>query len=128
VSSHLSILVVDDEPTIRMSLQTILRREGYRVVIAETGAEAITALRDQDFAVAVIDLVLPDLDGLAVLETARRLQPECRCVVLTAYGVQEKARRVARHGAFDYLVKPTPVQEILGRVKHAAADYARGNG
>lgn len=128
MSKPLSVLVVDDEPTIRLSLETILQRAGYRVMTAERGAEAIQLLREHRFAVAVIDLVLPDLDGLAVLDTARRLQPECRCLVLTAYGIQERALRVIQEGAFDYLVKPTPVKEILARVKHAAANYSGSSG
>ena len=128
MSKPLSVLVVDDEPTIRLSLETILQRAGYRVMTAERGAEAIQLLRDHRFAVAVIDLVLPDLDGLAVLDTARRLQPKCRCLVLTAYGIQEKAMRVIQEGAFDYLVKPMPVKEILARVKHAAANYSGPSG
>ncbi len=128
MSEQLSVLVVDDEPTIRLSLETIFAREGYHVYAAEDGAEAITQLREQPFAVAVIDLVLPDLDGLAVLDTARRLQPRCRCLVLTAYGSQDKARRAIEQGAIDYLVKPTPVQEILARVRLALEEYARSPG
>jgi DNA-binding NtrC family response regulator len=120
VNRNLCVLVVDDEPTIRLSLQTILQRAGYQVYAAADGAEAIAHIRQRRFSVAVIDLVLPDLDGLAVLETARRLQPDCRCLVLTAYAIRKKALEAIEKGAIDYIVKPAPVQEILARVNHAA--------
>ena len=107
-----SILVADDDAVARELLVEILTREGYRVRAAAGGAEAIGAAEREVFDVALIDLRMPDVDGLAVLARIRALDPAPPVFILTAFAAIETAIEAIRQGAYDYLSKPFRVDEI----------------
>jgi DNA-binding response OmpR family regulator len=113
-----SILVVDDEPGVMLTIQAILAQEGYAVDSASSGAQALTKLRERAYDLVLTDLRLGDLDGLDVLTEIRRTSPRTVAIVLTGYASLESAIQAMRQGAYDYLVKPTDVEELKLRVAH----------
>jgi len=100
------ILVVDDEEHVQRLLSEVCRRAGYDVVTVGDGAEAIKALEERFFPVCVVDLHLPQVDGMEVLRRARQLYPETQVIIFTGYGDLQTAVEALRLGAYDYLEKP----------------------
>ncbi len=115
------ILVVDDEEVVRDVLSTLLTGEDYPVDIAETGTQALDMVRAGDYDVVLLDLMMPDIDGLQVLESLQKQQDAPVTVVLTAFASIEKAVRATKLGAFDFITKPFKNDEILVAVKNAIA-------
>ncbi len=115
------ILVVDDEEVVRDVLSTLLKGEDYPVDLAETGMQALDMARGGDYDVVLLDLMMPDVDGLQVLEMLQKQQDAPVAVVLTAFASIEKAVRATKLGAFDFITKPFKNDEILVAVKNAAA-------
>src|SRR3954471_3649325 len=102
------ILVVDDEAEIRSSLEEILREEGYSVVTAATAAEAKVLIEDAPYDVVLLDIWLPDRDGLDVLADVHTLDPEKRPEggTISGHGTIEAAVKATKLGAYDFLEKP----------------------
>lgn len=113
------ILVVDDEVTMRRSLADILRLEGYRVQMAESGEAAIQRLQSEVYDLILLDLKMPGMDGVEVLRHAVKIAPETQVILLTAHGSLESAIEALRLGAHDYLLKPSSPDIILGSVAKA---------
>jgi DNA-binding response OmpR family regulator len=111
------ILVVDDERTVRMMLETALRAQGYRVQAAATGREAHTLLRSEEFDLVLLDLQLGDTDGIEILRETKNSWPATEVILLTAHGSINSAIAALRLGAFDYLLKPAQIQDIRERVE-----------
>jgi DNA-binding response OmpR family regulator len=111
------ILVVDDERTVRLMLETALRAQGYRVHAAASGREALTEIEDEQFDLVLLDLQLGDTDGIEVLQAVKVRWPETEVILLTAHGSVNSAIAALRHGAFDYLLKPAQVNDIRDRVE-----------
>ena len=107
-----SILVVDDEPDLRMLYELTLLREGYRVQTAATVQEAREQLLAQQFDVVITDMRLPDGLGMELLFDLRDQHRRERCIVITAYGSAENAVEALRAGAFDYLTKPVDLKQF----------------
>lgn len=99
------ILVVDDEETIRYTLKRTLKRE-YEVTTAESGQAALTQLKQQEFDLALIDIKLEDISGIALLAKLREQSPDTVVIVLTGNGSLDTSVEALRHGAHDYLLKP----------------------
>ncbi len=118
------ILVVDDEENLLHFLSKLLKGEGYRVKTAETGAKALERVQRSDFDLAILDIKLPDMDGVAVLRAFREVVPEANVVMITAYGSIESAVEAMKAGAYDYVVKPFRAEEIL-KVVHKALEQGR---
>jgi two-component system nitrogen regulation response regulator NtrX len=115
------ILVVDDEVEIRNSLEEILREEGYGVSTAATGAEALILLRDAPYDVVLLDIWLPDRDGLDVLSDIHRVAVELRpeVVIISGHGTIETAVKATKLGAYDFLEKPLSLDRTLIVLKNA---------
>ena len=118
------ILVVDDEENLLHFLSKLLKGEGYRVKTAETGGKALERVQRSDFDLAILDIKLPDMDGVAVLRAFREVVPEANVVMITAYGSIESAVEAMKAGAYDYIVKPFRAEEIL-KVVHKALEQGR---
>ncbi len=118
------ILLVEDDPDGRKSVTEALEYGGWTVTAAPDGRTAAARLREEDFQVVLTDLVLPDMNGLEVLEVARQLQPHVPVVIMTAYGSVETAIRALKSGAYDYLVKPLDLEELQSRIERAIETYA----
>jgi two-component system, repressor protein LuxO len=113
------LLLVEDNPTLQLVYRTVLERAGHRVTCAATGAEAVAALRTGRADAVLIDLVLPDRDGLEVMQELRTFDPELPVVVITANGSIPRAVDAMRAGAQDFLVKPFSEQKLLQTVTNA---------
>ena len=109
-----SVLIVDDEKHIRLMLRTILEAEGCVVNEAANGREALDLIRSAEFSVMILDLNMPVLDGMGVLQEMKDQPPRHppRVIVLTAYGSTSAAVRATRLGALDFLEKPASPKEV----------------
>ncbi len=119
-----NILVVDDEKAARKSLADILRLEGYEVTAVEDGQSALDTLSDQAFDLMLLDIRMPGMDGIEVMQKAVEISPDMQIIMLTAHGSMESAIEALRYGAHDYLIKPSSPQEILSSVAGAMARQA----
>jgi two-component system nitrogen regulation response regulator NtrX len=115
------ILVVDDEAEIRSSLEDILREEGYGVASAATAAEAMVLLQDTPYDVVLLDIWLPDRDGLDVLADMHQMAMEMRpeVVIISGHGTIEAAVKATKLGAYDFLEKPLSLDRTLIVIKNA---------
>ena len=107
------ILVVDDEESIRDLLRLVLTGEGYSVVTANDGEEAIEYLEAQRFDLVITDLVMPGVNGVEVLRAARRIDPNYPVIVITGYPSVETVTELVRLGAGDYLTKPFNIDVVI---------------
>ncbi len=114
-----SILVVDDEAEIREGLELLLSSEGYGVSSAETGDAGLAKLEEQPFDLLLLDVSLPDRNGLELLREIRRRDPYLSVVLITAYASIEMARAAFKSGAQDYITKPWSNDELLAQVAQA---------
>jgi DNA-binding NtrC family response regulator len=115
-----TILVVDDEPTIVDGLRMTLEAEGYAVRIAGSVDTALTALAQVDAQVAIVDLMLPDGDGIALTRELKKRDPALEVIIITAYGSVRRAMEATKGaGAFHVLEKPFDPEEVLGLVRNA---------
>lgn len=115
------ILIVDDEETMRRSLGDILRLDGYHVQTASDGESALESLNRDTFDLMLLDLKMPGMDGLEVLQMASKIAPDTCVILLTAHGSLESAIEALRRQAFDYLLKPSSPKQILQSVGGAIA-------
>ena len=108
-----SILVVDDEPAIRESLEILLSDANYKVALAEGGVDGLKKLESDLFDLVLLDVMMPDKNGLEVLEEIGRASPETAVIMITAYGTIENAVRAIKSGALDYVTKPWDNEKLL---------------
>jgi len=111
------ILVVDDEPVIRETMAEVLNTEGREIVTAASGEEALALLQNESFDLMLLDLIMPGLGGLQVMEKARAIAPDTVVIMLTAHGTLSSAIQAMRHGAHDYLLKPASAPRIMASVE-----------
>jgi DNA-binding response OmpR family regulator len=112
-----SILIVDDEEKLRMTLSRILSKAGFNVTTAASGEEALNLTQAGAFELAFIDLMMPGIGGLALLAEFRKYFPDMPVLILTAHATLDSAIEAVRQGARDYLLKPADPQKIIERVK-----------
>jgi len=113
------LLLVDDEVGYLDVLAKRLTHRGFKVTTASSGAEAIRALRNWEFDLAVVDLKMEDMDGIEVLKVLKKMDPALQVIILTGHGSERAARDGIAHGAFDYLIKPIGLDPLIARI-HAA--------
>ena len=107
-----NILIVDDEEVVRLSHLRSLESTDCNARAAEDGRQAISVMEEQDFDVVLLDLRMPDLDGMDVLKTIKQRWPSSEVVVITGYPSIETAKQAVRLGAFNYLTKPLDPNEL----------------
>lgn len=112
-----NILVVDDEPIARQSLSDILRLEGYSVTSVPSGEAAVEHLRNYAVDLMIVDLKMPGMNGLDVIQVASQIAPDAQIILLTAYGSMESAVEALRQRVHDYLLKPASPNQIIESVK-----------
>jgi len=113
------VLVVDDDDSVRRSIDMSLKRAGYRTLLAENGDRAIARLREEDINLVLTDLKMPKTDGLELLKAARVIKPEVEVIVMTAFGTVETAVEAMKVGAYDFIEKPFNRQTLLALVGKA---------
>src|SRR5579862_7376354 len=111
--THGHILVIDDEPDIRESLEVLLSSEGYRVELAANATEGLKRLEGSTFDLVLLDLMMPDKSGMEVLEEIRARDRETPIFLITAYGSVEVAVNALKRGACDYFSKPWDNEKLL---------------
>lgn len=118
-SERIKLLLVDDEEAYVNVLSNRLGKRKMAVTKALSGLEAIQALREEDFDVAVLDLKMEDMDGIEVLKIFKKMLPQMPVIMLTGHGSEQAAREGIESGAFDYLIKPCDLEELIGKIKEA---------
>ncbi|HOM99301.1 MAG TPA: sigma-54 dependent transcriptional regulator [Acidobacteriota bacterium] len=113
------LLVVDDEPNVRASLQGILSDEGFRVDTVSSGEECLKAIARKPYDVVLLDVWLPGRDGVAILEELQRVAPQVTVVMISGHGSIETAVRATKLGAFDFIEKPLSLEKVLLVLEHA---------
>ena len=115
------ILIIEDEAAIRRVLVKILSEENsaYQVTQAEDGLEGIEKIRDEDFDLVLCDIKMPKMDGVEVLEKAKKIKPEIPFVMISGHGDLDTAVNTMRLGAFDYISKPPDLNRLLNTVRNA---------
>jgi two-component system response regulator PilR (NtrC family) len=111
--------VVDDEEIMREILETLLTRDGYEVRLASSGMEALELARTTSFDAAIVDVMMPGLDGLGTLDELKKLDEDLPVLMITAYASVESAITAMKSGAFDYITKPFKNDEVLVVVRNA---------
>ncbi|MGZ4816542.1 MAG: sigma-54-dependent transcriptional regulator [Terriglobales bacterium] len=120
-SGTAAILIIDDEVAIRESLQTLLEMEDYRVETAETGEDGLNKIAEQPFDLILLDLALPDRNGLEILRDIRDRDPSLAVILITAYGTVENAVLAMQGGATNFVQKPWDNEKLLADVRTAVA-------
>lgn len=111
------ILVVDDEKPIRELIQLVLKEEGFEAETAGNGKEALSFMEKESFPLVITDLKMPEMGGLQLLSEARKRWPETMFIIITAYASIETAIEALRKGAYDYLIKPLDLEDVILRIK-----------
>jgi two-component system nitrogen regulation response regulator NtrX len=118
-----SILVVDDEEAIVSSLSSILQDEGYEVSVAKSGGEALKTYMADPPDLMLLDIWMPDMDGLETLRRIKEIVPTAQVMVMSGHGSIETAVKAIKLGAYDYIEKPLSLENVTLRVKHALEQY-----
>jgi DNA-binding NtrC family response regulator len=118
-----SVLIIDDEVGIRESLQTLLELEGYDVETAANGEQGMSRIGDRPFDLVLLDLALPDRNGIDVLAEIRAHAPQLSVIMITAYGTVENAVKAMQAGAANFVQKPWDNEKLLADVRAAVARH-----
>ncbi len=119
MSEAVTILVADDELSLRLILQTVLQKAGFRVDTAENGVDALQKVREKDYEVVLLDIRMPQMDGLQCFYEIHQEQPDLPVILMTAFSSAEMAVEAMKRGAFDYIPKPFNVEEVRILVERA---------
>lgn len=119
-SRPIRILVVDDEQRFLENVAKLLPRRGFEVLPAADGHQALETVRtDQGIDVVVLDVKMPGMDGIAVLKEIKRLSPDLEVIMLTGHASVDSGTQAIRCGAFDYLMKPCDIENLIEKIKEA---------
>jgi two-component system response regulator PilR (NtrC family) len=121
MSRNGSILVIDDEEIMREILEALLSREGYTVRLAEHAAAGLELARAMSFDAAVVDMMMPGMDGISALDELKKIDDDLPVLMITAFASVENAIAAMKRGAFDYITKPFKNDEVLGVLRNAVA-------
>src|SRR3990167_3989795 len=113
------ILIVDDEKLMRVSLEDKLTKEGYSVSSLSNAVEGVKLLQSTNFDAVITDLRLPRMDGIDFLKEIKKASPDTVVVIMTAYGSIENAVTAMKEGAYDYVTKPFPLEELIIKLQKA---------
>lgn len=119
--NHIRILLVDDEEDLVTFLSHRLLKRGYTVTATTSGPDAVDAVKKQKFDVVILDLKMPHMDGIEVLQVLKEDQPYLEAIMLTGHGSHESALEAGRLDAFRYLIKPYDFDELLVMIQEAYA-------
>ena len=117
MDKHVRILVVDDDESIRNTMKTILEDEGYIVDVAASGREAIKRTEEMAYNVALIDIRLPDMEGVELLKLIKDAVPRTRKIMMTGYPSMQNAITALNKNADGYMIKPVDIEKLLNTVK-----------
>jgi DNA-binding response OmpR family regulator len=116
---RIKLLLVDDEEGYVRALSNRMGKRNIDVTKALSGTEGIQALRKEDFDAAVVDLKMEDMDGIEVLKVFKKMVPAMPVIMLTGHGSEKAAKEGIESGAFDYLIKPCDLEELVEKIREA---------
>ena len=116
----LALLVIDDESGLRDMLSHTFTRRGWKVTAVESGEKGVAAAREEDFDVVLCDVMMPGMDGIAVLEILKRERPHVEVVMVTGFPSVETGKRAGELGAYAYLAKPYELTPLFALLQKAA--------
>ncbi|MDA0746593.1 MAG: response regulator [bacterium] len=114
-----TLFVIDDDPFMRSLLADSLSDEGFTVIVAENGQDALQKINQNEFEIVLLDLSLPDMGGMELLAHISGVSPEAQVIIMTGYPSLESAIDALREGAQDYIVKPFKMHEVQAAVSRA---------
>ncbi len=117
--NQIRLLLVDDETAYADVLANRLGKRGFDVQKAYTSPEALLILRTQQFDVAVLDLKMPDMDGIELLKIAKQVDPSLQVIMLTGHGSADACEKGLALGAYDYLMKPCELETLVEKIQEA---------
>jgi len=112
-----TLLVVDDAAFMRMRCSKLLTQNGYKVVEAENGAQAVRMYQQYRPDAVLLDITMPEMDGLTALKEIRKIDPNAKVAMVTAMGQQSIVMEALKAGARDFVLKPFQTERVLGTVK-----------
>jgi DNA-binding NtrC family response regulator len=113
------ILIIDDEKAIRKTMREILEYESYQVDEAENGIDGLNKLRDEHYDIVLLDIKMPKMDGMEVLEEAQKVNPDVPVIMISGHGTVESAVEAVKKGAFDFISKPPDLNRLLITIRNA---------
>ena len=113
-----TILIVDDEKSICQSLGSILKDEGYEVLTAASGEEALKIIKEEPPNLVILDIWLPGIDGIETLKMVKSQYPQIRVIMISGHGTIETAVKATKLGAFDFFEKPLSMEKVILIVNH----------
>jgi len=113
------ILIIDDDDQLRKSFERLLKEEGYHVISAPSGEAGLDKTEEEDPDLVILDMRLPGMNGLETFQAIHRLEPKLPVIIMTAYGTTETAIEATKMGAFDYILKPFDIPEMLSIIRQA---------
>ncbi|MFC1597563.1 response regulator [Planctomycetota bacterium] len=116
---QLRILLVDDEVDFASALAERLALRGFQAQAATSGVDALRHVRESDFSMLILDVKMPGIDGLGLMAEVKRKHPHLPVILLTGHGSVEDAESGMKAGAFDYLMKPIDIDELIEKIKNA---------
>jgi len=114
-----SILIVDDEDSIRLSLEGILEDEGFKTAFAATGEECLQIIQEEDPDLVLLDIWMPGIDGLETIRRIKHIRPNQLVIMMSGHGSIETAVKATRLGAFDFIEKPLSLEKVLLSIQNA---------
>src|SRR5438046_176253 len=119
MSDPATLLIADDDPGLRQSLERTLTREGYRVILASDGNAALERLQAGGVDLVLTDLKMPGLSGIELLRAVKAIAADVDVILLTAFGTVEEAVKAMKEGAYDFLTKPFQRAQLLRLIRQA---------
>jgi two-component system response regulator (stage 0 sporulation protein F) len=111
------IMIVDDQAGIRVLLQEVFKKEGYHILTAGSGDQALKFLKEEDPPLVLLDMKIPKMSGLEILHRMMQMKPNLKVMVMTAYGENELVREALRDGASAHFSKPFDLQKLIAAVE-----------
>jgi DNA-binding NtrC family response regulator len=117
LNNETKILIVDDDDTIRSTMKAILEDEGYKVDLAASGKEGIQKAKETSYNIALLDIRLPDIEGVELLKLMKPAEPRTRKIMVTGYPSTQNAIEALNKNADAYLIKPVDIEKLLSTIK-----------
>jgi DNA-binding NtrC family response regulator len=117
LNNETKILIVDDDDTIRSTMKAILEDEGYQVDLAASGKEGVQKAKETSYNIALLDIRLPDMEGVELLKLMKPAEPRTRKIMVTGYPSTQNAIEALNKNADAYLIKPVDIEKLLNTIK-----------
>lgn len=119
MASKPKILIVDDEERFRNTMRKLLSIEDYEASVAGSGSEALDELHKNTYDIIILDVRMPEVSGVQVLSEIKKLDPTIEVIIMTGYASVDTAKEIMKLGAYDYLLKPYAISELLEKIDAA---------